>query len=660
MCGIAGFFNFQTGKDNQSTATLRRMLTRIKHRGPDQSGIYLSNSIGLGSVRLSIVDLSSGTMPISNSDDSLWIVFNGEIYNHIELRQELESKNHVFKTHSDTEVIVHLYEEYGPDFVHKLNGQFAIAIWDKNKEELFLARDRVGIRPLFYTTVGETFVFASEIKSMLEFPGFNPKLSAKAIAEYFTFWTSLSPSTAFEDVFEVPPGSYMTINKNSKNITTYWELPLCRPDEYKYTKIDEAAKEFEKIFSDAVKLRLRADVQVAAYLSGGIDSSVTTSFIKKISPENLQTFSIGFTEKDYDESAFQNIAAEYFKTQHSSVVCGPNDIADNFKGVVWHSEAPLLRTAPTPMSLLAKSVRDQNIKVVITGEGADELLGGYNIFKETKIRRFWAKDPKSKYRPLLLKKLYPYLPQMNNANNNVLKMFFGYKLNETSSPVYSHLLRWNNTSRINNYLSKEYRDSIGDYNPIKDIEQKFSEKLTGLDSLEKAQWIELNIFMSGYLLSSQGDRMGMANSIEGRYPFLDHRVIEFCMSLHPDLKLNGLNEKYLLKKLMKDRLPDIILNRPKQAYRAPIRSSFISDNLPTYLKDLLSETAILEAGIFNPDHVRQLLNKMKSKNQVSEIDNMAITAILSTQILNDLFINRSIQELNEDELVTLDKTILDF
>ncbi|MDX1769298.1 MAG: asparagine synthase C-terminal domain-containing protein, partial [Arenibacter troitsensis] len=246
------------------------------------------------------------------------------------------------------------------------------------------------------------------------------------------------------------------------------------------------------------------------------------------------------------------------------------------------------------------------------------------------------------------------------ANNNVLKMFFGYKLKETSSPIYSHLLRWNNTSRINNYLTKEYREAIGDYNPINIIEQKFSEKLNGLDSLAKAQWLELNIFMSGYLLSSQGDRMGMANSIEGRYPFLDHRVIEFCMGLHPDLKLNGLNEKYLLKKLMKDRLPDVILNRPKQAYRAPIRSSFVSDNLPAYLKDMLSEKAIVQAGIFNPDHVNQLLNKMKSKKQVSEIDNMAITAILSTQILNDLFINRSIQELNEEELVELDKIILDY
>lgn len=661
MCGIAGFYNYQTTKQDQSTTTiLRRMLTRIKHRGPDQSGIYLNNSVGLGSARLSIVDLNNGTMPMSNSDDSLWIVFNGEIFNHIELRKELEAKQHSFKTHSDTEVIVHLYEEYGPKFVDKLNGQFAIAIWDNVKEELFLARDRVGIRPLYYTEVGETMVFASEIKSMLEFPGFKPKLSAKAISEYFTFWTSLSPATVFEDVFEVPPGNYMIINKYSKDITTYWELPLYKPNEYKYTKVEEAIKEFETIFSDAVELRMRADVQVAAYLSGGLDSSVTTSFIKKISPDRLRTFSIGFTEKDYDESHYQNIAADYFKTEHTSITCGPNDIADNFGNMVWHSEAPLLRTAPIPMGLLAKSVRDENIKVVITGEGADELLGGYNIFKETKIRRFWAKDPTSKYRPLLLKKLYPYLPQMKNANSNVLKMFFGYKLLETGSPIYSHLLRWHNTSRINNYLTKEYRNAIGDYDPIVAIEQKFNNKLEGIDSLAKAQWIEINIFMSGYLLSSQGDRMGMANSIEGRYPFLDHRVIEFCMSLHPDLKLKGLNEKYLLKILMKDRLPDAILNRSKQAYRAPIRSAFVPDELPPYLEKMLSEEAITQAGIFNPNHVKQLLQKMRSKNQVSEIDNMAITAILSVQILNDLFINRSIQELNDNELVNLDKTVIDY
>ena len=658
MCGITGFYQFYENTDNK-ISTLRGMLTRIKHRGPDECGIYLSDDIGMGSVRLSIIDLSTGTMPLSNGDESLWIVFNGEIFNYIELKEELLAKNHTFKTNSDTEVIVHLYEEYGPEFLEKLNGQFVIAIWDKNKKELFLARDRVGIRPLFYTTVNNSFVFGSEIKSFLEFPNFNPKISAKALSEYFTFWTSLSSNTVFEDVFELPAGSYMTINANSIAIKKYWELPISKPEDYKFNNADEAAKEFETIFTDAVKLRLRADVQVAAYLSGGLDSSITTAFIKKITPDSLRTFSIGFTENDFDESSYQNIARDYFKTQHSSVTCSPKDISENFKDVVWHSEAPLLRTAPTPMSLLAKSVKDHNIKVVITGEGADELFGGYNIFKETKIKHFWAKDPNSKYRPLLLKKLYPYIPQISKATSNILKMFFGYKLSETSSPIYSHLLRWNNTSRINNYLSKDYKEAIENYNPVFVIEKQLEDKLDGYDYLTKAQWIELNFFMSKYLLSSQGDRMAMANSIEGRYPFLDHRVIEFCMKLDPDLKLNGLNEKYLLKKMMKGRLPESILNRSKQAYRAPIRSTFFSEEMPAYLNDMLSEEKMVSFGIFNPEFVKQLKKKMKLNKQISEIDNMAITAILSTQILYDLFIKRSMLKLLESELLVLDKTILD-
>lgn len=659
MCGIAGFYKISVNKSQQAPI-LRRMLTQIKHRGPDQSGIYLDHTVGLGNVQLNLVDRSTDVLPISNNDGSLWIVFNGEIFNRTQLQEELLEKGYMIKTNSDAEVLISLYDKYGPEFVHKLNGQFSIAIWDKYKQELFLARDRVGIRPLYYVNVGETFVFASEIKCFLEFPNVALKISPKAISEYFTFWSSLSPNTAFDGVYEVPPGTYMVVKDDSQTRTKYWELPLVSPEGYKHTHIDQAAKEFESLFLDAVKLRFRSDVQVGAYLSGGLDSSVIAAFIKRISTKNLQTFSVGFTEKDYDESEFQNIATNYFKTEHSDITCSPNEIADSFKWVVWHSEAPLLRTAPAPMGLLAKSVRDQGVKVVISGEGADELLGGYNIYKEAKIRRFWAKDPQSKYRPLLLKKLYPYLPQIGKANNNVLKMFFGYKLNETDSSIYSHVLRWNNTSRINNYLSKNYKDVIGDYDPIKKIEAQLDEKFHGLDPLVKAQWIESNIFMSGYLLSSQGDRMTMTHSIEGRYPFLDHRVIEFCMALHPDLKLNGLNEKYLLKKLMQDRLPEAILDRPKQAYRAPIRSAFAANTLPAYLQDMLSHAAIERMGIFNPDHVGRLLTKMRSNKPVSEINNMAITAILSTQILNDLFVNRSFPKLTDQELIDFDKIIFDY
>lgn len=639
--------------------TLRSMLTRIKHRGPDESGIYLSEQTGLGSVRLSIIDLSTGTMPLSNQDKTLWIVFNGEIFNYIELRSELEAKGHRFSTHSDTEVIVHLYEEYGSSFVNRLNGQFAIAIWDIRKQQLFLARDRVGIRPLFYTRIGNTFVFASEIKALMEFPGVALQLSEKSLSQYFTFWTALPSDTPFKGVYEVPPASCLIVDEKGVKASTYWELPLYKPDAYRYKDLREAAEAFEEIFTDAIKLRLRADVPVAAYLSGGIDSSITTSFIKKIFPENLQTFSIGFEESDYDETAYQAMATSWFQTQNSSFICKSGDIASQFRDVVWHSEVPLLRSAPTPMNLLAKHVREHDIKVVITGEGADELLGGYNIFKEAKIRHFWAKDPSSRYRPLLLKKLYPYLPQMKNANSNVLKMFFGYKLMETESPLYSHLLRWSNTSRITNYLSDNYKKELGDYNPIADLSKRIGEKLSGYDYLTKAQWLEINLFMSGYLLSSQGDRMAMAHSVEGRYPFLDYRVIEFCMSLHPDLKLHGLNEKYLLKQMMKGRLPDPILNRPKQAYRAPIKSAFMAETVPDYIKTAISDDQINDAGIFNPGHAQLLKQKMQQNGKVSEIDNMALTGILSTQLIHDLFIKKSIPKLKETELINLNKSVLE-
>lgn len=657
MCGIAGFYNFDSSPESQ-TEVLRRMLTRIRHRGPDESGIYLDEHTGLGSVRLSIIDLSSGTMPLSNEGRNLWIVFNGEVFNYIELRAELEKKGHRFETHSDTEVIVHLYQEYGPAMLSRLNGQFAIAIWDRDKRELFLARDRVGIRPLYYTHVGKSFVFGSEIKALMEFPEIRLELSPKALRQYYTFWTALTPNTAFENVYELPPGSYLKCNEQGIAVHRFWELPLYEPSKYVFRRVEEAAEAFEEVFEDAVRLRLRADVPVAAYLSGGIDSSVTTSFIKKISPGNLKTFSIGFSDKDFDESSYQQMAVSYFNTEHSSVQCSSEDIADNFQDVVWHSEAPLLRTAPTPMMLLAGHVRANNIKVVITGEGADELLGGYNIFKEAKIRNFWAKDPNSRLRPLLLKSLYPYLPQMKDANSNALKLFFGYRLGDTAHPFYSHLLRWNNTSRIGNYLSADYRERVGAYSPLSDLEAQVGNSLDPYDYLTKAQWVELNIFLSGYLLSSQGDRMGMAKSIEGRYPFLDYRVMELCMQFDPELKLHGLDEKYLLKKMMQGRLPDPILNRPKQAYRAPIKSVFMS-GAGKGAMEFLSENALDSYGIFNRDHVSALLQKLQAGSKVSEIDNMALTAVLSTQMLHNLFVDRSVGKIPDHALVQFDKLVIE-
>lgn len=649
MCGIAGFY--PRPEKEASVNILKRMLTRIKHRGPDQSGIYINKVVGIGSVRLSIIDIASGGMPLSNGDGSLWIVFNGEIFNYIELKDELRKKNHVFKTNSDTEVILHLYREYGSEFLNKLNGQFAFAIWDEKKNELFIARDRVGIRPIFYTKINGYFVFASEIKALSEFPGLELRISPHALSQVFTFWTTMSPNTIFENIFEVQPGHYMVVTNEGVIEKSYWELPLSQPNVNSKKNLEGVIQEFRDLLLDSIRIRLRADVPVGAYLSGGIDSSITTSFIKDISPDNLRTFSIGFSDKEFDETSFQRLAVDYLKTDHTYLKCCSDEIASKFPSVVWHSEIPLLRTAPGPMFMLSEVVKNNNFKVVLTGEGADELLGGYDIFKETIIRQFWAKDPSSKFRPALLRRLYSYLPQMDNANLNALKLFYGFKLNETESPVYSHLLRWNNTSRIKNYLSEDFRHAIGTYDPIREMEEKVKVKFRGIDQLSRAQWLEVNLFMSGYLLSSQGDRMAMANSVEGRYPFLDYRVIEYCMKLPPEYKLRGLNEKILLKKMMRGRLPDEIINRTKQPYRAPVLESFFSENAPDYVSEMLSQEQISLGGIFDPSTVNQLVGKMRSKKQVSEMDNMAITGILSTQLLDNLFVKKSAPPLMEEDLV---------
>jgi asparagine synthase (glutamine-hydrolysing) len=641
MCGIAGILNYEKTIHPE---LIKSMLAKIRYRGPDESGIYTGKNIGLGNVRLSIIDLISGQQPLHNSDKSLWIVYNGEIFNYIELRKELINSGYRFQTSSDTEVLLLLYQQYGEKCLDRLNGQFAFAIWDRNKNELFIARDRVGIRPLFYADAGNDFVFASEIKSILEHPEIRPEINIKALSQIFTFWTTITPDTIFKNIFELPPGCYMKITRKNRKTIKYWHLtyPESKSEQYKGS-VNTAKEEFHNLFLDSVKLRLRADVPVAAYLSGGIDSSATTSYIKQVASKNLNTYSIGFEDSEFDETVYQDEVSKYLKTQHIAFRCTNPDIAACFPDVIWHTETPVLRTAPVPMYLLSKNVHEHNIKVVITGEGADEMLAGYNIFKETIIREFWSKEPDSKYRPLLLQKLYPYLNQFQGKNKNMLKFFFGYKLLETNSPVYSHLLRWNNTSRIHSYLSQDIQSELSGYDPVRELLDNISGTLHNWNLLSKAQWLETNIFMSGYLLSSQGDRMAMANSVEGRYPFLDHRVIEFCSKLPAEYKLNGLNEKYLLKKLMEGKLPDSILKRSKQAYRAPISNSFFIENSPEYVEELLSEDSVRSNRIFNDKAVNKLLLKRKTGARFSEIDNMAIAGILSTQLLVELFINRKIK-----------------
>jgi asparagine synthase (glutamine-hydrolysing) len=639
MCGIAGFIDPPKSiSEAEGESILNRMITRIRHRGPDDCGLYLEPGVGMANVRLSIIDISGGYQPLSNEDGSLWIVYNGEVFNYIELRDGLIRKGHRFKTRCDSEVILHMYEEYGTEALHYMNGQFAFAIWNNLKRECFFARDRMGIRPFFYSKVNGSMVFGSEIKSLFEYPGIKRLLSPIALKEVFTFWTTISPNTIFEGVYELPPGHYAFCRQGILEIKKYWSLQYATSSSMFTGNIEDALNQFRNLLIDSVLLRLRSDVPVAAYLSGGLDSSVITSLTKKIAPGHLNTFSIRFADDAFDEAKYQDEVSNYFQTNHKSIVCSADDIAEWFPKVIWHAEMPLLRSAPAPMMALSGLVYKNGIKVVLTGEGADEALAGYDIFKETMIRQFWARQPQSKIRPLLLKKLYPYQTNISQLNPGLLRLFFGYRLQATDSPVYSHLLRWQNTSNIQKHFTPELKEQLAFYNPVERYAEKVRKEVEGISSLSKAQMIETNVFMSGYLLSSQGDRMAMANSVEGRYPFLDYRLLEFAASLPDEFKLKGMNEKFLLKELMKDELPPTILKRNKQAYRAPIAEAFTGLKVPDYVGDLLSARYLSDYGFFNPKSVSCLISHIKTSNISSEMDNMALVGILSTQLLFNQFV----------------------
>jgi asparagine synthase (glutamine-hydrolysing) len=649
MCGIAGIIDYRGKSINKPV--IEGMLRAINYRGPDESGIYLSSVAAIGNVRLSIIDLSTGQQPLSDPSGRYWIVFNGEIFNYPELRELLLGKGQTFQTHSDTEVLVQLYAVYGKECLSMLNGQFAFAIWDKFNEELFIARDRIGIRPLFYHLSEKVFSFASEIKSLFVQKDIHPEFSNKNLSQIYTFWTAITPGTAFKDIFELSPGHYLIYNKAGIKISKYWELQFYNDN--KDLTFKKALEQFHELFYDAVKIRLRADVEVAAYLSGGIDSSSTVAYIKNIEPGILNTFSIGFDDRDFDETSYQNEAVRYLNTRHRSIMCTSEEISKSFPKVIWHSETPVTRTAPAPMYLLSRLVRENNIKVVITGEGADEMLAGYDIFKEAKIRRFWAKQPDSALRPRLLTKLYPYLPQMKQANPAILKMFYGYKLEEIENPFYSHLLRWNNSNHIKKHFTDQIKSELNGYSPLENLEKKLPGGFNRWDYLEKSQWLETTIFMSGYLLSSQGDRMAMANSVEGRYPFLDYRVIEFCNKLPDDYKLNGLNEKYLLKKLMQNKIPESIIKRSKQAYRAPIKSAFFLNNRPEYVKEMLAPDYFRKAGIFDYNSISNMLQKIEKTGNSSEVEDMVLASVISTHLLHSQFIERNNENFQTGKLNNL-------
>lgn len=636
MCGIAGIFNLHEDRETPES-TIARMLSAIRHRGPDEFGMYRDSRVALGHDRLSIIDLSGGQQPMCNEDSTVWITFNGEIFNFIELRADLIARGHRFRTSSDTEVIIHLYEDHGPGCLDYLNGQFAFAIWDKKTRELFLARDRMGIRPLFYAMDAGRFYFASEIKALFASGAVKREIDPTGLDEIFTLWCNVPPRTAFKDIYELPPASYLIVKNGALSRTQYWDLAF--PAEPGEIGFEDAMDELKRLLVDSTRLRLRADVPVGAYLSGGLDSSVTTALIRNFTSSPLQTFSVAFEDKAYDESSFQSEMAKALGTEHHEVRCSYSDISSNFPDIIWHTEKPVLRTAPAPLYLLSRLVRESGFKVVLTGEGADEILGGYDIFKETKIRQFWARFPDSEMRPLLLKKLYPYLPAFQGQSRAYREAFFNNGLSDTRDLFFSHRPRWQTTSRTKLFFSDSLRDSVNWSGPEETFRMYLAPGFENWPPLSKAQYIETKNLLPGYILSSQGDRVSMANSIEGRFPFLDYRVVEFCAKLPPRYKIKGLNEKYLLKQCMKDYLPERIVKRSKQPYLAPDSKSFFNGmKTEGYVEDLLSERKIREYGYFNEKAVSLLVKKCSRGGAIGFKDNMAMVGILSTQLLHYRFV----------------------
>ena len=638
MCGIAGILSLNEGKLNNDE--LLRMIRLQRHRGPDAEGLYLDGCIGLGHTRLSIIDLEGGSQPMQLPEVGLAITFNGEIFNYIELRNQLIRKGHRFVSRSDTEVILRLYHEFGPSFVDRMNGQWAFALWDSRRRSLFLSRDRAGIRPLYYANRNGFFAFASEAKALLSLPFVPRRIDPIALAETLVFWHPLAPRCIFDGIWTLQPGHNLHIGLDHPRprLERFWKIDYGPED---HSRSDESyIDELRYLLGDASDIMLRADVPVGAYLSGGLDSSVTAALIHKKTPSALKTFSVTFSDSRFDESVYQQTVSEYLGTEHAAVRCRDGDIGRIFPKVIWHTEQPIVRTAPAPLFLLSDIVRDNGFKVVLTGEGADEVLGGYDIFKEAKVRYFWSRHPESTTRPLLLKRLYPYMDAIQNQPLEYLKAFFQISPETLRNPFFSHLPRWQIGRDNLRLLSDEVKAALRDWSPLEDIKSLLPGEFESWDWLSRAQYLEFAFLMPGYILSAQGDRMALAHGVESRHPFLDHRVIEFGAKLPLKLRIHGLVEKYALREAARGMVPESVIKRAKQPYRAPDTESFAGPTVtePEYLAEMMSEERVEAFRLFNPNAVRLLLAKAREGRIMGMRDHMAFIGVLSSQLLAEQFL----------------------
>jgi asparagine synthase (glutamine-hydrolysing) len=639
MCGIAGFIN-SSFSSHEYPVFIENMLAAIAYRGPDERGYYFDESVALGTVRLSVIDVASGQQPITDPSQRYWICYNGEIYNYKELKTELQNLGYQFSTDSDTEVALYAWIAWGTDAFARLNGGFAFAIYDRLENSIVLVRDRYGKRPLyyFYEPLTKTLVFASEIKCFLAYPAIKFSFDVDKLASIFTLWTPLAAETAFTDIKQVPMGAYLRFKNKTIEIKEYKPLdfsvaPFCGSE-------TEAIQVVREKLTESVKLRLRSDVPVGTYLSGGLDSAIVTQLAIEQGVKSLCSFSVSFEDQVYDESSKQSLLSQHWGIEHHSLRVSNEDIAQAFPEAVWHAETPLFRTALVPMLLLSQKVNQHGIKVVLTGEGADESFLGYEIFKETALRQLLKHDTGVAQQNAIIDNLYPYLNHYKEGNHRSLMGLYQQFLEEKTPGLYSHEIRYHNSQFALRMLKAEKNNLQG----IQEAVQEANGCYQHFNAHQKAQWLEFKTLLAGYLLSSQGDRMSLANGVENRCPFLDFNIVEYAASLPDHFKLrDGVNEKYILKQAFKNVLPTAILTQPKQPYRAPDAGAFLGNGRKQdYLELILSEHELRKLGFIDADFCQKFTKKVTNTpaDKISPRENQAFIQLLSLALLNQFYIQR--------------------
>lgn len=582
MCGVIGYFDSRRERP-ADPVLLEKMTESLVHRGPDSRGFFVDRHVGLGFRRLSILDLEGGHQPLSNEDGTVVSVCNGEIFNYKELRDHLRNRGHVFQTESDCEVIPHLYEEYGTDLLYKLNGQFSLVIFDRNRDRLFAARDPFGICPLYYAMVDGIYLCASEIKALLLHPLVTREVDLAALDQIFCLPGIISPRTIFKNIRSLRPGHFLTIDGSAVKSREYWDLCYptieekgeAHPEEYYIERLSE-------LLDRSVKRRLQADVPVGIYLSGGLDSSVTAALSACAAPHRqLHSFSVRFTDETICEQRYQKIMAEHIGSLHHEVVFDRAEIIKRLPAAIWHSEQPLKETYDTASLALSECARAEGVRAVLIGEGSDELFAGYLGYKFDRFRSLRRRPKVDAYERTIRERIW------GDGDLFYERDFSSFW--KTLSSLYS--------SALTHELDREAVWQSGDL-----INR---ENIRGRDPIHQRSYLDFKLRLCDHLVTDHGDRMAMANSVEARYPFLDPEVVDFATRIPPHLKLNDFTEKYILKRAVEDLVPAEIIKREKFAFVAP-GSPHLLERREQLIDHLLAPDRIRRQGYFNPAAVEEL------------------------------------------------------